>query len=107
LHGFILFGFELPTTEQAIELGATARGVACSAHNGKLTVGQNKHRLSMRAQDLGHASDVLPAGGGHLFFSINIPDGYTHFRERPNAETALPSQATSADHKIRPMREHR
>ena len=46
---------------------------------------------------------VPPETAAQLFFSINIPIGYTHFRERPNVETALRSQAASADHKIRPM----
>lgn len=42
---------------------------------------------------------------GAVFFSINIPTGYTHFCERPYAEKALPSEAASAEHKIGPMRE--
>jgi hypothetical protein len=39
--------------------------------------------------------------GDRAFFTINIPNEYTLFRERPNAEVALPSQAASAEHKIR------
>jgi len=46
-------------------------------------------------------------GVSRCFIGRNIPNAYTHFREHPDVEIALRSQAASADRKIRLMREYR